>query len=101
MVGNMIIAPITGLIIIISYKLWGISRVTEKVLMYIGNHSTNIWLTHLFICGALFDSFIFRLQYPILIYIGTLMVSLVASYWVGAMERVANNLLVKCDYKHL
>ena len=47
-VKTMAIAPITALMIIIGFATFNISNnVIRKILLFFGNHSTNIWLTHM------------------------------------------------------
>ncbi len=48
-----------------------------------GRHSTNIWLIHAFFCWYYFDDLIYGLKYPVLIYIVTLVLSLISSFIVN------------------
>ena len=41
----------------------------ERFFLFIGKHSTNIWLTHMFFYTILFENFVFIAKYPLLIFI--------------------------------
>jgi len=55
----------------------------DKLLEFLGKHSTNIWLIHTFFCYYLFKDFIYSFKYPALIFIVLLLCSLAASYIVN------------------
>lgn len=46
-VKSMIVAPFTAIIFIIGFSLLRFNQVVEKIFVYFGNHSTNIWLVHM------------------------------------------------------
>lgn len=50
------------------------------LLCYFGEHSTNIWLVHMFFYTVLFDGFVFCAKYPIPVFLLLLAVSLASSY---------------------
>lgn len=66
---NMIAAPFSGLVIIIWFCLERKPAWIEKIFLFFGTHSTNIWLTHLFFYAVIFVDFIYIAKYPILIYL--------------------------------
>ena len=57
-----------------------IPKWTTDVLCYFGEHSTNIWLVHMFFYGSLFGGLAFRVKYPIPVFLLLLALSLAASY---------------------
>lgn len=75
---SLIIAPVTGIIILISYHLIYIKKPC-KALEFIGNHSTNLWLTHMFFFQYIFINLVFVAKYPILIYTLLLCITLIVS----------------------
>lgn len=83
---SLIIAPIYAVITVCVISLWNGKVI--KFLNHVGEHSTNIWLTHMFFYLVLFDGFIFIFKYPILIYIVMFALCLISSYLI-------NTLLVK------
>ncbi len=40
----------------------------ERVLVFFGNHSMTIWLTHTYFCDELLKSFVYGFRYPVLIF---------------------------------
>lgn len=77
---SMIIAPFSGFVIICIAKFCNKQSVVKKVLIYFGNHSTNIWLTHMFFCFSLFKGLVFTAKYPIPIYLMMIAICLAVSY---------------------
>lgn len=77
-VESLILAPIYALITICIVSLWKGKIIL--LLKYIGEHSTNIWLIHMFYYLVLFEGFIFRFKYPVVIYMMMLGLCLASSY---------------------
>lgn len=51
-----------------------------NLLCYFGEHSTNVWLIHMFFYTVLFDGFVFYAKYPIAIFLLLVALSLASSY---------------------
>ena len=83
---SLIIAPITGLVTMLCFHLFPKPRWMCSFFNYVGFHSTNIWLVHMFFYLVLFKGFAFRATYPILIYALLFAVSLVTSYVVNILN---------------
>lgn len=66
-VPNMIAAPFSGIVIIIGFVLINKPLWLERLFLFLGKHSTNIWLTHLFFYAVIFEDFIYIAKYPVLI----------------------------------
>lgn len=64
-----IIAPITGIGTIVCFWLWKKPQWVERITLFFGKHSTNIWLAHMFFYSVLFKNFVFIAKYPILIFL--------------------------------
>lgn len=64
------------------------STIVESFFMLMGKHSTNIWLVHTFFCYYYFHDFIYGLKYPVLIYIVTLGLSLIASLLINKVHHL-------------
>lgn len=86
-VESAIIAPINGITFICLYLLMDKSIVVHKVLDFISNHSTNIWLTHMFFYSTIFQEVIFFPKYPILIFIWLLFLCIISSFIIQAIMR--------------
>lgn len=67
-VPSLFVAPITGFIIIVLFHFWRKPSMVQRLFLYLGNHSTNIWLIHMFFYLSLFENFVYVVKYPILIY---------------------------------
>lgn len=68
-VPSMIIAPITGLLTLGCFFMMPKCNILKKWLLFLGKHSTNIWLIHMFFYLTLFQNLVFCAKYPILILI--------------------------------
>ena len=60
----------------------------EYFFIFMGKHSTNIWLIHAFFCWYYFDDFIYSFKYPIVIYLVTLFLSIIASFCVNGVHKL-------------
>ena len=58
-----------------------------------GEHSTNIWLTHMFFYTVLFDEFVFVVKYPLPIFCLLLLLSLASSYIIKLISKPILNLV--------
>lgn len=56
---SMIIAPFTAMMFIIGYVLINIKGFMKEVLLFFGNHSTNIWLVHMQFYMIFFKNVVF------------------------------------------
>lgn len=74
------VAFITATVTIMLLCICPLPKWTTDVLCYFGEHSTNIWLTHMFFYTVLFDGFVFCAKYPIPVFLLLLALSLVSSY---------------------
>ena len=74
------VAFITATVTIVLLCICPIPKWTTDVLCYFGEHSTNIWLVHMFFYGSLFGGLVFRAKYPIPVFLFLLALSLAASY---------------------
>lgn len=74
------VAVITANVTITLLCICPLPKWLTGLLCYFGEHSTNIWLVHMFFYMVLFDSFVFCAKYPIPIFLLLLAVSLASSY---------------------
>lgn len=74
------VAFITATVTIVLLCICPIPKWATDVLCYFGEHSTNIWLVHMFFYTVLFDGFVFCAKYPIPIFLLLLTLSLASSY---------------------
>jgi len=67
-VPSLFVAPISGFVIMTLFHFWEKPKSIEKVFLLIGEHSTNIWLTHMFFCLCMFTNLVYIAKYPILVF---------------------------------
>ena len=89
---SLIIAPLSGLVTIISFHLWKKPAGIRWFLEYMGRHSTNIWLVHMFFYMTMFPKLIFASEIPVLILLVLLLACIVTSYLVDGIEAVITKL---------
>ncbi|PGL35394.1 acyltransferase [Bacillus cereus] len=77
---SMIIAPFTAIAFISFFILMNKSSVIQHILAFLGEHSTNIWLTHMFFYMSIFPGLIFAPKYPIIIFIWLITLCIASSY---------------------
>lgn len=87
-VQSLIIAPITGIVTVMCFTLWNKPLWVRHFFTFMGKHSMNIWLIHMFFYQVLFDGLVFKVQEPILIYLSTLGLSIIVSYCIDGIETV-------------
>lgn len=61
------------------------SNVISKVLSVLGSHSTNIWLCHSYFCYHIFSKYFYSLEYALLIFVCTMLISLLCSMGIDRM----------------
>lgn len=66
---SLFVAPVTGMMLITIFHLWKKPAWITKGMEYIGNHSTHIWLTHMFFFWNPFKGLVYKAAYPIIIFV--------------------------------
>ncbi|WP_440603790.1 acyltransferase family protein [Bacillus sp. GB_SG_008] len=84
---SMIIAPFTAIAFICFFNLMNKSRFIQKVFTFFGDHSTNIWLTHMFFYMSIFPELTFAPRYPILIFGWLIVLCLGSSYVINVLYK--------------
>ena len=84
---SLIIAPITGLTTLFCFHLFPKPEWMCKLFTWVGKHSTNIWLVHMFFYLKLFTGLAYMGKYTIFVFLLLFGTSLVASYVVAAIYR--------------
>ena len=88
-------AVLTLLFAILSFllfNLWEKGKIAGKVWSFLGMHSTNIWLTHMFFYATLFVGLVQKVKYPLLMLGFLLVLSIAASYVELFIEKLVNKL---------
>lgn len=86
-VPSLFIAPVTGFVVMLIFHLWSKPEWVKDFFLFVGKHSTNIWLTHMFFYSVMFKNFVYVAKYPLLIYALMLAISITLSMVLQKMER--------------
>lgn len=94
---SLIIAPLTAISFICFFNLMDKSMFVKKVLTFLGDHSTNIWLTHMFFYISIFPELTFAPKYPILIFVWLVILCLISSFVINVMYKPIIRIINKKD----
>ena len=86
-VPNLFFAPVSGVIIITLFFFWEKPACIEKLFLFIGSHSTNIWLTHMFFYLYMFSNLVYIGKYPPVIFACLLGITIVVSGLLQLLQR--------------
>lgn len=78
-VGSLALAPFFGYAIIVMFYFTKKSTLVERFFLFIGKHSTNIWLTHMFFYMVIFEDLVYVAKYPVLIFAFMLVITVALS----------------------
>ena len=67
-VPSLFAAPVTGAAVMMLFHFWKKPKWVQKGFLFVGQHSTNIWLTHMFFYAVLFKNFVYVAKYPLPIF---------------------------------
>lgn len=95
---SLIIAPITGLTTMFCFHIIDKPKWVEAVFLYLGKHSTNIWLVHMFFYLFVFKNLVFVVKYPILIIIFMFLLCLPVSWLINLIVSFIYNALPMKGY---
>ena len=84
---TLFIAVFTGIIFICCFNLIDKKEGISKFFQYMGRHSTNLWLIHMFIYMTFFEKYIYALKYPVLIYLWLVLICLIISCMINKIEK--------------
>lgn len=77
-----------GVLTFILFNLWDKTENTKMVFQFLGKHSTNIWLSHVFFYMTLFTGLVQIAKYPLFILAFTLLLCIITSYVEMGIERL-------------
>lgn len=92
------ISSFTGICFIIVFNLIEKPKFLNDLLYYFSQHSTNIWLIHMFFYMTYFKDLIFLAKYPILIFLWLIVLCLISSY---VVKFIYNTIVKKLDLNFL
>ncbi|MDD9266523.1 acyltransferase [Paenibacillus sp. GCM10023248] len=92
---TLFIAPFTAIPFICLFTIIKKGKRVQNSLEFFGKHSTNIWLTHMFFYGTLFQSLVFAPKYPVLIFTWLLILCLISSWFINLLFKPIVKLIDK------
>ena len=92
LVQSLIIAPITGISVLICFYICPLPSVIKKLFLFFGKHSTNIWLTHMFFYMEPFEGLVFKARYTIPSFFLMLLFCIMTSYIIKSILFAANKI---------
>lgn len=84
---SMFIAPFIAIMLICGYSLLHIDGINKKILLYFGNHSTNIWLVHMQFYMIFFSNVIFYTKTIVGCFVILLFLCLMTSYCINYLMK--------------
>lgn len=75
------------------FNLWEKGKVTEKIWLFLGKHSTNIWLTHFFFYATLFTGLVQKARYPLAMLAFMMILCIAVSYVEFLIEKSLQKIL--------
>ena len=96
---SLFVAPFTGIVLITLFHFWQKPLLIQRFFLFMGNHSTNIWLTHMFFYLVLFKNLVYYAKYPLLIYLFMLIITVAISLLLHLAEDPIHRLIGSRDLK--
>lgn len=93
LIPNFIIAPFTGIPFILLFTQLKLSTVLTKVLDYLAQHATNMWLIHMFFYMIYFKFFIYSAKYVFVIFLLLVICCTVSSIVINKINRIVLKIL--------
>lgn len=88
-----ILMPFYAIIVFIVFNTINKNKSFIKVFDFLGTHSTNIWLVHMFFYLTLFAGLVQNLKFPILIFTGMMAICIAVSYVINLIYKPIIKLL--------
>lgn len=82
-----VLTGITAMSVFILFNLWEKDSAAEQIFLFLGKHSTNIWLTHMFFYVYVFSGLVQRAKYPVFMLAFMLVLCVITSYIVQAIVK--------------
>lgn len=93
LIPSLFVAPATGFILILLFCFWEKPVAIQRVFLYLGKHSTNIWLTHMFFISTLFPKLVYVMRWPVLILGFLMLIVILLSELLLMIERPIHKLV--------
>ena len=99
-VPSLFVAIFTGVGLIICYLLIDKPLIIESFFSYLGHHSSNIWLSHMFLYVSFetLSRYVYLTNDPVIIFCSLLIMSILFSYLINGIESFINKQLIKVKF---
>lgn len=88
-----VLVGMVSLAVFFLFNLWQKGNVCRKFWGFLGKHSTNIWLTHMFFyCSDPFEGLVQKAQYPVCMLIFMLVLCIMSSYIIMMITKGMNQI---------
>ena len=77
-----------ALAVFLMFNLWEKGQRTRKAMLFLGRHSTNIWLVHMFFYSGFLRGSVLAARYPVPMLLMLLALSVCASYVIMQIDRL-------------
>lgn len=99
LVHKAIFSVTVAVIVFVWFNIWKKTKSVETVLLFLGKHSTNIWLCHMFFYVNVLPGLVSIVRYPVLILLFMILLCTVTSYAVNGILWVIRFPLIKRNKK--
>lgn len=98
-VKSMFVDPFVAIVFIVGYCLLDIKGIFKKVLLFFGNHSTNIWLVHMQFYSIFFSSFVFSTNTVVGCFVILMGMCIASSYLINILFKWVNGIFLFTENK--
>ena len=84
-------AVLMGFVSVASFLIFNLlkkSNLVQKVFLFLGKHSTNMWLTHMFFYAIMFKELLVSVKYPLFILLFLILLCVITSYCVMGIQNI-------------
>lgn len=85
---------VVAITVFILFNIWHKSESIKKIYLYLGKHSTNIWLSHMFFISIYWGKEMEKLRYAIVVFIAVLLLCIIVSYIEKAISGFIDKLVL-------
>ena len=98
---TLFVAVFTGVIFICAFNIIDKPKWVNNLLDYLGNHSTNMWLIHMFFYMIYFKDLVYGAKYSVLIFVWLLVLCIASSYVVNFVYKLIIKLINNLNLKNI
>lgn len=86
------LAGIVAIFTFLVFNLFNKHKLIKSIFLFLGKHSTNIWLTHMFFYLVIFKGLVWQAKYAVLIVLFMLLLCVLTSYIIIGIEKFIDKL---------